>query len=119
MTATKVNPISEKQHKYLTQQFMMVTTALFDINQEDFTFTLSGLTQLQHVLDLAPVESVSLQAVSIVFAEIFLTANPEYKWVSVDKVNKSESRLAIQYLNTTVVWYRSLRFTELMGRIRR
>ena len=91
----------------------MVRTALHDLNGDELTFSLPGLTQLQLLLDEAPVESVTLQALSIAFTEIFLENNPEYRWVV---VKSEEERLAIQYLSSMVVWYPEEAFEKAQGK---
>ena len=110
MTIASVTDITDEQKNYINNQIARIDSALFAIDRDTLTGKLSDLTKLQLVIDNVSDEHIPTSSIAFAFTDVFLNANPEYRWVS---VNKETSSIAVQYLTSKIVWYPESSFSKL------
>lgn len=94
------------------EKYTAIIDTSLELLQGDFLhYNLSDLTRLQKLVDAGFIVSVFYFPFSTVFAQIFLSANPEFKWVSI--TDDKKQKLAIRYLNTHVIWYPAALFSNV------
>lgn len=111
MTKKIVSNLSVEQGRLIESHILKVNRALECFNGDELLFELSDITRLQIVIDNCDLIEVTYQSLSLAFTEVFIAANPEYKWVS---VRTDEDRLAIQFLHANIWFYPESTFEKAM-----
>jgi hypothetical protein len=113
---SKIIPValSHDQLEFIERQVYSINLLLERLDNSMLMYELSDLLKLQNLVNSALFSTAKYEALSVVFGDVFISENTNYRWVSVTFAD--EIKLAIFCDTTDTIWYPMDQFSKWKNR---